>query len=256
MLIRKFTSIIPKINQSVQGCPQPLILQYVRDSAIRACERTLIWRYTETPYMLTPGIAEYQYNKPVETDVHSLFEAIMNKVPLARLTLEQAITLYPEWVDLYSGVDPQTMWDNSSSSAVNVGKFDGGAFNAGPTFTVTDAALVDGKEPRAVCQLTPDKYIVLPLPDNLKQYEMRMFYALKPKRDATGMDKAIMDELEDVIVHGTLQELLVMPNVAWTDRELATYHAKQFLSMTTERRARANLANVRGSIAARGYRFA
>jgi hypothetical protein len=107
-----------------------------------------------------------------------------------------------------------------------------------------------------VTQINPDKYLVLPLPDNKKPYIMRMFYALKPKRTATSMDSVVMDELEDMIVHGALQNLLVMPNVAWKDRELATYHAKQFLYYTSDRRARSNFSNVRGNLAVIGPKFA
>lgn len=256
MVQKTFASLLPKVSQSVLGCPQPVIIQYIRSAAIRTCERSLLWRYAAPKFNLTPGISEYEYRKPDGSEVHVLFEAIVNGTPLERLTLEQAIAFYPKWADLYSGVDPDTMWDARSSAVLNIGQFDGGAFNSGPTFTVTEEALADGEQPRSICQLTPDKYVILPLPDNKKEYSMRMFYALKPKRDATGMDANIMDELEDVIIHGALQQLLVMPNVAWTDFQLASYHAKQYLFHSTERRARANLANLRGQFTVRGARFA
>jgi hypothetical protein len=77
---------------------------------------------------------------------------------------------------------------------------------------------------------------------------MRMIYALKPSRTATEMDETIFNDLEEVIMHGALQHLLVLPNTNWSDRELASYHAKQFISQVTERRARANLGNSRGSL--------
>jgi hypothetical protein len=56
-------------------------------------------------------------------------------------------------------------------------------------------------------------------------------------------------------MHGTLQHLLVLPNQAWSDRELAAYHAKQYVYQTAERRARANLGNVRGNMRARMQPF-
>jgi hypothetical protein len=103
--------------------------------------------------------------------------------------------------------------------------------------------------------VTPDKYIILPLPNNDKPYRCRMFLALKPKKTATGMDEVIFDDLEEVILHGALQHLLVLPNQAWSDRELAAYHAKQYTFQTAERRARANLGNVRGMMRARMQPF-
>jgi hypothetical protein len=79
---------------------------------------------------------------------------------------------------------------------------------------------------------------------------------LKPTRTAAGMDLTIFNDLEEVIVHSTLQHLLVMPGVAWSDRELASYHAKQGLFTLTERRARANLGNYRGTMVASAPKFA
>jgi hypothetical protein len=55
-------------------------------------------------------------------------------------------------------------------------------------------------------------------------------------------------ELEDAIYHGALQELLVIPSQAWKDYELAAYHAKQYTYCVTERRARANIGNMRGTM--------
>jgi hypothetical protein len=83
-----------------------------------------------------------------------------------------------------------------------------------------------------------------------------MIAVLKPLRTATGMDKTIMDDLENTIMHGALQHLLVMPNKNWSDRELATYHAKQYISKITERRARANLGAARASMSVQMRPFA
>ena len=65
----------------------------------------------------------------------------------------------------------------------------------------------------------------------------------------------MFDELEEVIMHGTLQHLLVLPNASWSDRELAAYHAKQYVFQTSERRARANLGNMRGAMRVRMQPF-
>ena len=91
-------------------------------------------------------------------------------------------------------------------------------------------------------------FAVAPLPDDSQRYELKMIVALKPLRDASGMDKTAFDDLENVIVHGALQNLLVLPGKYWSDRELAAYHAKQYLSKITERRARANLGAGRASM--------
>lgn len=256
MPTRAFTDLLPKVLPNVPGCPQPLAIQHIRDAAIRVCERTLAWRYTQPRFNLLPGVHEYVYDKPVDTEVHVLFDALVNDRPMHKLTLEQALYQYPEWADLYSGEDPSVLWSLTPPGSYNTFDYNENLFNDNEPFVLPEAIVALASEPRAVTQLTPDKYILLPLPDDEKPYAMRMFYALKPTRTAAGMDLTIFNDLEEVIVHSTLQHLLVMPGVAWSDRELASYHAKQGLFTLTERRARANLGNYRGTMVASAPKFA
>jgi hypothetical protein len=184
-----------------------------------------------------------------------VFGTLVNDRPLDQLTLEQAIRAYPQWADIYSGLSAVELWSLIDPNAFNNDQYNESPFNGNPNQTVPDAAVADGGEPTAICQLTPDKYIVLPLPDKAKTYTVRMFVALKPKRNATAMDEAIFDDIEDILMHGALQHLLVLPNTNWSDRELAAYHAKQYLFHVSERRARANLGNMRGTLRAQMQPF-
>lgn len=209
MSTRTFMSLVTRLAPSVPGCPQPIIEQHVRDAAIESCERTLAWRYEQPVTRLTPGVYEYPYSNPLQTEVHAFLTASVNGSPLEPLTLEQLYMKYPNWPDF----DP----DQRSN-------------------------------PRYICQLDPDNFVVAPMPDSAVAYDLKMIAVLKPLRTATGMDKSVFDDLENVIMHGALQHLLVMPNKNWSDRELASYHAKQYLSKITERRARANIGNARASM--------
>jgi len=251
MVDRTFLSLVPKVNPSVPGCPRQTILEYIRDSAIRVCERTLAWRYEQPKFFLLPGVHEYTYYKPVTADVHAVFGVLMNDKPLKQLTLEQAFIAHPEWADLYSGEDPSVVWSLTPPGTFNSFEYNEALFNENSGYVLPPEIVAKAGTPDSICQVTPDKYIVLPLPNGDERYSVRMFYALKPKRTATGMDEVAFDELEDVIVHGALQHLLVLPNVPWTDRDLASYHAKQYTFHLSERRARANSGNVRGSMTAR-----
>lgn len=240
MADRTFASLVPRVQASVPGCPHATIVQYIRDAAIRTCERTLYWRYQVPLFNLQPGVSEYAYDKPANTDVHAVFEAVVNGRPLKRLTMEKAIELYPQWADLFSG----NYGGQFNSMQYNEEEYNG---DTGP--------LADGSSPQVITQINADRYVILPLPDAERTYQCRMFVALKPKRNATGMEEFIFDELEEVIMHGALQHLLVLPDQSWSDRELAAYHAKQYVFQIAERRARANLGNVRGLMRVRMQPF-
>lgn len=256
MADREFSTLVDRVAPSVPGCPHPTVINAIRDAARRVCERTLAWRYAQPVTNLLPGVYEYTYERPDHTEVHALFAAIVNGSPLGHLTLEQALCKYPQWAEAYSGTDPLSIWGDTPSGALNAYLFNEGLFNENPGFILPEETMAAASTPRDVCQLTPDKFVVLPLPDNARTYMVRMIYALKPSRDATGMDAYVFDELEEALMHGALQQLLVMPQVNWSDRELASYHAKQFLFETTSRRARANLGNMRGTLVATGTGFA
>jgi hypothetical protein len=253
MADKTFASLVSRLAPSVPGCPQPTITQYIRDAAIRVCERTLYWRYQIPLFNLVPGVHEYFYNKPVTTEVHAVFSALVNDSPLEKLTLDRALEFYPQWADLFGGQSPASVWAQVSGSTFNNPEFNEVQFNQNGSVALPD--FEGASTPQSICQITPDKYIVLPLPDDAHVYQMRMFVALKPRRDSSGMDEFILDELEEVIMHGALQHLLVLPNAHWSDRELAVYHAKQFAYQVAERRARANLGNVRGMMRARMQPF-
>lgn len=256
MPTRAFTDVLPKVLPSVPGCPQPLAEQHIRDAAIRVCERTLAWRYAQPKYQLLPGVFDYEYQKPTDTEVHAVFRAVVNDSALEVLTLEQALDKYPEWADIYSGEDPSVLWSLTPPSYTGSDVYDEAEFNPGSAFVLPDAVVAKAAQPQSMTQVSPDRYIVLPLPDGAATYMVRMFYALKPTRTAAGMDQAVLNEIEDAVVHSALQHLLVMPGVAWADRELASFHARQALFTTTERRARTNLTNARGTLTARFPKFA
>lgn len=223
MPTRMFSTLAPKVNASAPGCPYPLVVEAIRDAAIRVCERTLAWRYEQPPLTLTPGRAEYKFASPVDTVVQAVFSASLNDSPLVAQSLDAATERYPRW--------PVTTTD-------------------------PDEIAGQGSEPRAITQVGTGSFVVLPAPDAERPYELRLVYALKPSRDATGMDEVVFNEYEDAVYHNALQHLLVMPGVEWSDRELATYHARQYLLAVTSARAQANLTPFRATLHARAPRFA
>jgi hypothetical protein len=233
-----------------------MILDYIRDAAIRVCERTLLWRHVQPKFTLTAGVPEYPFERPQYTDVHVLLAATLNDRQLELLTMEQALGKYPEWADLFGGMSLPDVWANSPSGSFNSFGANEGLFNESPNVNLATARFESGSEPRTLTQVTPDRFLVMPFPDDARDYDLRMFYALKPSRTATAMPRALFDELEDAILHTALQHLLVMPGVEWNDRELATYHARQALLEIAGRRARANLGFARGSLTASAPRFA
>jgi len=217
MATRTFVSLENKIAANVPGCPRPTIEQFVRDIAIEVCEKTLVWRYEQDPITLTSGVYEYDYDIPTGSEVVAVIHAALNSGVEFLNTLDPAVQedlhrMYPDW--------PSADANKRSS-------------------------------PRFVGQFDPDHFVVAPVPDSTRVYTVKMFLALRPTPDATGMDKIAFDECEQLITHGVLQHLHTLPDKSWTDYNLASYHAKQYTYKTALRRAKANLGATRAPLTVR-----
>ena len=206
MRIRSFQDMAARIQVSVPMCPFPTIMQYTRNAAINVCEQTLFWKYAHPAFDLTAGQPEYRYKQPPDTTVHVILYCSVNGVPVHEIDYEQAFQRYPQWVKAY---------------------------------TDEDDIRKNGGIPSMITEVDPSKFILLPPPDAEQTYSFQMISALKPSRDAEGMEEYVMNDMEDVILSKTLVDLLVLPETDWSDRELASYHAKRYNAGIVEKRARA-----------------
>ena len=217
MATRLFSDLVNKVAPSAPGCPQPVLLTYLRDAAIEVCERTLAWRYLQPDIRLTPGVYDYEFEIPASTEVHAIITVSVNGTKITPATLEAVHTRYPNY---------------------------------------PDSATTEQGTVQYITHVDPDTFYVAPPPNSDVDYDLRMLVALKPLRDSTGMDKSILDDLEVVVTHGALQHLLVLPERTWTDYELAAYHAKQYAFKSAERRARVNVGSGRAAMTVRNVAFA
>lgn len=217
MTTRLFSTMVSKITPYAPGCPEPVIIQQVRDAAIEACENTLVWRYEQEGIPLTPGVYTYDYETPTDSEVVAIFQTAIDDAVVPTVTLEQLLGAYPSW--------PST-------------------------------ATADRSAPALVAQFDPDHFVVAPVPDTPTTPRMlKMFLALRPVPGCSGMEEVFFDEIEQLIMHGALVKLLSMPDKSWSNTDLADYHARQTVFKTASRRARANLGNGRASLTVRMVPF-
>lgn len=219
MADRNFDTLLDRITPYVPGCPTPTILNNIREVAIRSCERSLLWRKDLGEVTLSPTVDEYLYATPANADVHAIITAQINGRTIEPLNIEEVVRRYPTWRSPTDG----------PAEPVDIAR-------AGT--------------PRVISQIDPKRYVLVPVPSDDQVYRLRLVVALKPARTATAMEDSILADLEDTIFHGVLQYLYVVPDAAWTNLDLAAFHAKQYTYMVNERRVRANLGNQRTALMA------
>lgn len=248
---KTFASIAGRVEALATGVPRPTALEHLRLAARLACEKTLAWRYVPPTNQLLPGVYEYAFDVPTNAEVEHIFGVSVNSKPLCLINLGVAIARYPEWADFLSGQDAEELWSETPGGYLGAPEYNEDVFNAGSDFVLPESVVADAAKPESVTMVSPQRYIVLPLPDGEETYTARMWLALKPLRDADDMDEQAFNELEDLIVWGALETLFSMPNKSWTNPEYAVHYGNKFREGYLEKRRRANLGHVGGALTVR-----
>jgi hypothetical protein len=247
----EFSTVAGRIEAIAPNVPRPTVLEHLRLAARRTCEKTLAWRYVPEKFELLPGVYEYAFEVPSDAEVEHIFGVSINNSPIDLINLDVAIAQYPEWANLFSGEDAEEVWSETPGGYLGASEYNEELFNGGSDFVLPESIVAEGSRPRAITMVSPQRYVILPLPDGEETYEVRMWLALKPTRSATGMDSQMFSELEDTFVHGALETLLAMPNKPWSSPDHSVHHGSKFRDEYLEKRRRANLGHVRGSMSVR-----
>lgn len=255
MANREFAEIASRVEALAPQVPRPTVIEHLRLAARLTCEKTLAWRYVPPATNLLPGVYEYAFDVPVTAEVEHMYGFSMNGQPLALINLDVAIARYPEWANLFSGEDLEEVWSETPGGYLGAGEYNEDIFNEDSDFVLPDSIVAEGSRPQAVTMVTPQRYVVLPLPDGEEDYTVRMWLALKPLRTADEMDEQAFNELEDLIVWGALESLLTMPNKPWTNPEYAVHYGQKFREGYYEKRRRANIGHVRGPMSVRSVNW-
>ena len=111
-----YESLLPEIIPMVDGCPDTLIENTIRASAIEFCERSGVYQQELDPISTVANIYEYDLEAPSQTSVHKVlwvtFEG-KDIEPISTGLLEQR---KPKWRDTDHYGEPEYYVQQSSSS--------------------------------------------------------------------------------------------------------------------------------------------
>ena len=208
-----YSSAAPEIAAMVSGCPAPIIERYISKVVIELCRRASVWRSNLAPLPLVAGTYNYAAIVPASTVIHNILHANLNVV-IALSKAPLRILTDVQVADMYP------MWPD----------------------------LVNTGQPTAIFQSGPDSINVYPVPNTVSAYNIFLLAVLRPTAAATGWDAALNDEFREVIYHGTLYYLMLMPNRVWTDQTQAQFHGKIYTNLIVDARAKANKSYTRANL--------
>jgi hypothetical protein len=240
-----YSSLSSRIAQEVKDCPEYLITNLVRDTVIKICSEMSIWKYAVPKFNLIPGVFEYDFSTPTNTEVVQIIRAVVNNQVLKALTLEQAVDYYPEWADIYAGVDLETLWGGVPTSTLNDDTYNETPYDGDISY---ELEVKGAGMPQAICQVDLNRFIVLPLPDSNTEYSLRMFVSLRPTRDSISVNSDVFNEIRDLVIDYVLANLYKMKDVSWTDPNLSVVCLRQYTFKSGQLRAKANISAAKGSL--------
>lgn len=199
-----------------EGASEPLIEQYLVDTAIDFCSKTLIVQRDLDPLSMIPGIVEYDLDQPAQQKIHMLMRAFHGASPIEIVTQDMA-----------------------ASNPAHYGNW----FYAGAT--------VPEGTPSAIFQKNEKTLLVNRAPHALQPIIITLQAALKPARGANQLDDILYDDYADVLALGTAGRLLLLPGRAFSNPQLAAVYTQQYQFARAEAQLRAATSFGRGSTSVR-----
>lgn len=97
--------LLRQVMPYAPACPEPLAIRHLRDAAIRLCERTKLWRDTDSFTVTTPeseGVCTIQDARLLE-----IRAARLDDQPLTPVTQDWLDDEFPDWEDVVEVADPK-----------------------------------------------------------------------------------------------------------------------------------------------------
>ncbi len=76
MALIEFASLYPQVLPDVKGCPAPLMLNAIRNAAIKFCEETHAWEAVVDPVGMIANVSEYEIDQPLRQRIIRISQVI------------------------------------------------------------------------------------------------------------------------------------------------------------------------------------
>lgn len=201
----------PYVMPYAEGASEMLVEQFLIDTAIDFCSKTLIVQRDLDPMSMIPGIVEYDLDQPAQQKIHMLMRAFHGANPIEIVTQDMA-----------------------ASNPAHYGNW----FYAG--------AVVPEGTPTAIFQKNEKTLLVNRAPHALEPIIITISAALKPARNATQLDDILFDDYAQTLALGTAAKLLMLPGKAFTNPNTAVVYDTQYQQQRSLAQLRAATSFGRG----------
>lgn len=206
-----FDVFLPEVLVDVLLCPEPVATNAIRNAAIEFCERTRAYKADLTPITVTLATATYAF-------AGMPTETVVHEILEATIGDQVVDPVGPDDLRELYGADWRT--------------------KTGPT-------------PLYVTQDDERNVRVVPIPTATLTDTLKVFAALKPTHNATGIESRIYEENKTIIAAGAKGKLLMVPKQPYTNQPLGVFYLEQFEIAASSRAIRASRGFTRAKLRSR-----
>jgi hypothetical protein len=190
-----FSDMLNDVSGFLPGCPAVTIQGTLRKLAIDLCERGDVWQEDLAGITLVDGTRQYTPVSPYAyAEISNFTDAYIIDADANKVLLTWAA-----WSTVRR-VRPQWPQDDAGQ----------------PMFYLSEA---------------PGLISLAPVPDADSLGTLYVRASLRPTATATEFPAALYPMARRVLFHGTLHELMLMPERSWSNEKVGTYHGKMWTSL-------------------------
>ena len=195
-----FAAMAPDVSAFLPGCPNLVIERTMRKMAVDLCQRAKVWRMDAVPVSLIAGTYRYTLAAPGGyAEVIDIDSAYTIDSDGAKVNLE--------WKPQETLRQWYPAWPEDSPG-----------------------------QPAYYAKREPSDILLAPAPQATA--DLYATVIVRPVADATGVESWLYHEFARVLFHGTLHELMLMPERSWTDEKTGAYHGKQWTYLLNNAKTR------------------
>jgi hypothetical protein len=196
-----FADMVPDLSAFLPGCPSLVIERTIRKIATDLCQRAKPWTLDMVPITLVPAQTEYDLTSPASY-------AEPTDVVEAFILFPDGTKVDLEWLSYAAVRRAYPSWPQDSEG-----------------------------QPKYLTSSEVGKVLLAPVPEATGDLYIRA--VVRPTATATVWEQWLYDEFKRAVFHGTLHELMLMPERSWFNEKTGMYHGKQWTFLLSAARDRA-----------------
>jgi hypothetical protein len=202
-----FEVFLPEVLPYIPSCPDTIAVNAIRNAVIEFCAQSYAWLVDNDPLTLLANVAEYDLDKPTQSEVVNIVQATVGTRPILPRSTDEMVRLY------------STSWQQRKGSPMYFQRL----------------------RPDEVLRLIPCPDAAFAALGE----KLNVRVALQPARTATGCDNLLYDTWLEELAAGARARIFALTGQSFYNPSEAMVQGRIFSRAITDAKIEFNKSNVR-----------